>query len=61
MLYIMFLILCFLIIAYGHRGDPKRKGILDGINWRDQTNYCPLCLKPFVGQECEHCGWKREK
>lgn len=36
MTYGMFLILCFLIVACGHR-SPEKKGILDGIDTSEPT------------------------
>jgi len=38
MTYGMFIILCLLIIAYGHR-EPKKKGILDDIDTREPADW----------------------
>jgi hypothetical protein len=38
MTYGMFVILCLLIIACGHR-EPKKKGILDDIDTREPADY----------------------
>jgi hypothetical protein len=45
MIYLMFLILCFLIIAYGHK-EPEKKGILDGIDTSDRE-YDPDWIKNY--------------
>lgn len=38
MTYAMFIILCLLVIACGHR-EPEKKGILDGIDTREPVDY----------------------